>query len=681
MVARRPARKAGLRRFGIACLWAVPSVAVTAGTVLVATARTGDLIDGYFVVDAVLGVSTSIVAAILVSHVPRNRLGYVFAVSGWAYALSTLVGGYAAAVVAWNWPGATAAAWASGWLFVLGMGPSITLLLAWFPDGRALSPRWRAVGGIGVAALATLTVAFMLSPQLQLTADIEVANPVGVEQIEALVAPALLGLVATGVASAVSLILRLRRSDEADRRRIAPYVAAAALAVVATTAGLALPAWEPLLQTLTLPLLPISAAVCVLRYRLFDIEVVVRRSLVWLGMTTLVVGGYVAVVQATANVLHRQAGIGESLLATAVVAIGFQPAQAALRRLVNRWLFGNRDDPDAALGRLGERLAVEAEPTQALTDATADVAIALAVPWVAVELRNEGTARTAAESGARPGWVTDDDVVRIPLVHAGRTQGDLLVSRRSPNEALSASDRALLGRLAQPLAAAAAAAALTEDLRRSREQIVVAREEERRRLRRDLHDGVGPLLASAAVHADAATLRMAREPDTVPAMLTVVSDTIQEAVIGLRRAIEGLRPPTLDEFGLVDAIAERGQAVAGPDGPALRVDAAQLPVLPAAIEVAAYRIALEAVTNAVRHAAAGHIVVCLTGPGGGHDLTVEVTDDGKGLPAGHTSGVGMASMRARAAELGGTLSVDAAPGGGTRVRAELPVTEASSWMP
>ena len=656
----------------------MPIVAVAVGTVLIASAGAEDLIDGHFVVDAVVGVSTSIVAAVLVAHVPENRLGYVFAVSGWAYSISALTSGFAAAVVTWGWPGATVTAWASGWLFLLGLGPSLTLLLAWFPDGKSLSPRWQVVSRSGVTALFVLTIAFMFSPRLQLTAETELVNPLGVEQVEGLIAPALLILAASGLASAVSLILRLHRSQGADRRRIAPYTVAAGLAVVAATAGRALPAWEPLLQTLTLPLLPLAAAVCVLRYRLFDIEVVVRRSLVWLGMTTLVVGGYVAVVQATANLLRRQAGMGESLLATAVVAIGFQPAQSALRRLVNRWLFGNRDDPDGAMGRLGERLAVEAEPAQALADAASEVASALAVPWVAVELGDGEASRFGTQTGERPAWAADDDLIRIALVHAGLQQGELVVSRRSPQEALSRSDRALLGRLAQPLAAAAAAATLTEDLRRSREQIVVAREEERRRLRRDLHDGVGPLLASAAVHAEAATLRMARSPDTVALMLDVVRDTVQEAVVALRRSIEGLRPPTLDEFGLVDAIAERGLTLAGPDGPLLRVDADLLPALPAAIEVAAYRIVLEAVTNAVRHAAADHIVVRLIGPPTDNNLIVEVTDDGKGLSKGQVGGVGLASMQARAAELGGTFSVTPIETGGTRIRAELPMAKVST---
>lgn len=673
-----PARSHRVRRVGTACIWAVPTVAVGIGVALAAATRSADVIGGYLVADAVLGIAASAVAAILVAHVPRNRLGYLFALSGWSYALSTLASGYAAAVVTRGWPGATAVAWVEAWIFFPALAPSLTVLLAWFPDGRALSPRWRPVGTVAVTALAATTVALMVSPRLQLTEDVELPNPIGVTWADALTGPLLLVVLATAVASAVSLALRLRRSDETDKRRIAPYVVAAGVAVVAAVIGRSAPAWEPLLQTLTLPLLPIAAAVCILRYRLFDVEVVVRRSVVWLGMTGVVVGGYVIVVQAVANILHREVGVGESLVATAVVAVGFQPAQAVVQRLVNRWLFGDRDDPDIALSRLGDRLALEAEPARALHAATVDVASALAVPWVAVEIAGDTRCRISAESGQRPRWIRELDLTRVALIHAGQPRGHLVVSRRTPHEELSPSDRLLLGQLARPLAAASAAATLTEDLRRSREEIVLAREEERRRLRHDLHDGVGPLLASAAAHADAAALRMARQPDTVPVMLAVVRETIQDAVVGLRRAVEGLRPPTLDEFGLVDAVSERGRTVVGPDGPTLEVRAGPLPALPAAVEVAAYRIALEAVTNAARHASAHHITVRLVGPEAGHGLIVEVTDDGTGLPTTYPGdGVGLSSMRARASELGGTCAVSALPTGGTRARAELPMAQAS----
>lgn len=671
------ARTQRVHRVGIVCTWAVPTAAVGVGIALAAAAGTADVIDGYLAADAVMGVSTSAIAAILVAHVPRNRLGYLFALSGWSYGLSTLASGYLATVIAWGWAGGTAVAWIEAWSFVPALSPSLTLLLAWFPDGKPLSTRWRPLGWVTVAALFVTTVALMVSPRLQLTADVELNNPIGLAWSGAMIGPLLLVVVATALASATSLLLRMHHSEASERRRIAPYVVAAGVAVLATAIGRSVPAWEPLLQTVTLPLLPIAAAVCVLRYRLFDVEVVVRRSLVWLGMTALVIGSYVVVVQAVANLLHRQAGVGESLIATAVVAVGFQPAQAALRRMVNRWLFGDRDDPEAAIGRLGQRLALEVEPARALHAATNDVASALAVPWVAVEIDHGTMNRITTESGVRPSWVQDADLERVALIHAGHRQGHLVVSRRSPYEDLSSSDRLLLEQLTRPLAAAAAAAGLTEELRRSREQIVLGREEERRRLRHDLHDGVGPLLASAAAHADAAALRMDRDPAAVPAMLRVVRETVQEAVVGLRRAVEGLRPPTLDEFGLVGAVSERGQAVIGPDGPTLDVCAGPLPALPAAVEVAAYRIALEAVTNAVRHASADHITVRLVGPEAGHGLIVEVTDDGAGLPSDVATGVGLASMRARASELGGTLAVCTLPTGGTRACAEIPMAEAS----
>jgi signal transduction histidine kinase len=237
---------------------------------------------------------------------------------------------------------------------------------------------------------------------------------------------------------------------------------------------------------------------------------------------------------------------------------------------------------------------------------------------------------------------------------------------------LSSRDCDLLERLAYPVATTAAAFRLTDDLRRSRERLVVAREEERRRLRHDLHDELGPLLAAIALQLDAQTLRSRRTSGTDDPRLAELRATAQEAISTVRRTVEDLRPPALDELGLAAALRATGAIFTSPNGPALTVSAPEpLPPLPAAAEVAAYRIAVEAVTNAVRHAGARRITTELAVAD--DTLTVVVGDDGRGMPSDAATGVGTTSMRERAEELGGTCVIARRPGAGTEVRARLPI--------
>ena len=257
--------------------------------------------------------------------------------------------------------------------------------------------------------------------------------------------------------------------------------------------------------------------------------------------------------------------------------------------------------------------------------------------------------------------------------------GELIVGLRSGQHRLSPPDIAVLRLLAGPLAVAAHATALSAALQESRSGIVTAREEERRRLRRDLHDGLGPVLTGIAFKADAArnTLKGA-DPAAGPArdLLAGLRADTTAAIADIRRLVYGLRPPALDDLGLIGSLREQSARLAlRPDvsGMAVTLNAPdRLPALPAAVEVAAYRIVTEAMTNAVRHSAAGRIEITLdvTDEAG---LSIEVRDDGTGPPADWQPGVGVTSMRERAAELGGSCRFEAGPGGGGQVIALLPV--------
>ncbi len=671
-VARRDGSSPPPGRLGVGALAGGPA-AVAAGSLAVTVAAGGALVDSYLVVGVVMAVVAPLVGALLVSRLPRNPMGWLFCLTGGAYALAAAATAWGAASQRWGWWSPTAAAWLGEWAFVPALGTQMTLLLLLFPDGRPPSPRWRPLVWVSGVVIVGLTVAFMFVPELHVTGSVLTPNPVGVGAADPVVGVLLVLLMATGLLCGAALVGRLHRSHEEERRRIAPYVAAAVLVAAMLVGGRAAPDVEPLVQTLFLPLLPLSAAVCILRFRLYDLELVVRRSLVWIGLTAAVVGGYALVVEATANLLRREAGLPESLLAAGVVAAAFQPARVVLQRGVSRSLYGHRDDPYSALGRLGEAIAITAEPSVALQQAADNIAEALALPWVAIDLAGAGDPLPVARSGRRPGWVTDTSLVRFPLVHAGELQGHLVVSGRSAHESLSSRDRQVLEGLSFAIAAATAAARLTDDLRGSRRRLVLAREEERRRLRQDLHDGLGPLLASLTLQLDAATLRMARAGVADPAPLDDLRCTIAEAIAAVRRAVEDLRPPVLDELGLVEAITEQAARLGSVDGPRFDIQAPErLPPLPAAVEVAAYRIAVEAVTNAIRHADATAVgvaldITCEPSP----SLLLEIRDDGHGLPDDHRPGIGMASMRARAEELGGTWTIED-NGPGTIVVACLP---------
>jgi signal transduction histidine kinase len=305
---------------------------------------------------------------------------------------------------------------------------------------------------------------------------------------------------------------------------------------------------------------------------------------------------------------------------------------------------------------------------------------ALKLPYAEIQLRREDGFETAAAAG-NPA----ENTLRLPLVYGGETVGRLVLGPRAGEEGFAAAERRLLEDLAHQIGASAHAALMTDealrlsaDLQRSRERLVEAREEERRRLRRDLHDGLGPQLSSQALTIDAVRKLMRRDPDAAEELLLELKADAQDAVTDIRRLVYGLRPPALDDLGLLGALRETA-AQYGTKGLSVSVKAPEvLPPLSAAVEVAAYRIAQEALTNVARHARARSSTIRLAVEEGA--LCLEVGDDGVGMPdpqadqTGH-AGVGLTSMRERATELGGSLVVGSLPEGGTRVLARLPLAE------
>jgi signal transduction histidine kinase len=306
---------------------------------------------------------------------------------------------------------------------------------------------------------------------------------------------------------------------------------------------------------------------------------------------------------------------------------------------------------------------------------------ALRLPYAAVTLRHAEGFATVVEVGTPVAGA-----LRLPLAYQGEPVGELRLGPRAPGEPFSLADRRLLEDLARQAGVAVHAVRLTADLQRSRERLVSAREEERRRLRRDLHDGLGPALGAQRLKVGSARALYAHDPAAADALLAELETDLGAALTDIRRLVYDLRPPALDELGLVGAIRQgaapyggRGDHTGGANGDRLRVEVVapeRLPPLPAAVEVAAYRIAQEALTNVARHAHARTCQIRLSLDDTA--LRVAVTDDGVGLSeprAGsprHT-GVGLVSMRERAEELGGTCQVETPPQGGTQLLARLPV--------
>jgi signal transduction histidine kinase len=299
------------------------------------------------------------------------------------------------------------------------------------------------------------------------------------------------------------------------------------------------------------------------------------------------------------------------------------------------------------------------------------IAQALKLPYAAILLKEGEGFRTAAAFGSPRG-----EPETLPLVYQREEIGRLVLSPRAPGEGFSDADRNLLEDLARQAEMAVHAVRLTTDLQHSRERLVTTREEERRRLRRDLHDGLGAQLAGLNVQAGALRRLIPGDPAAADELVVELREELRSAITDIRRLVYDLRPPALDDLGMVEALRQMAQRYGAKDEPlSVLVEAPEdLPNLPAAVEVAVYRITQEALTNVVRHARARTCVVRLAV---NDDVALEIVDDGVGIPAERSAGVGLSSMRERASELGGSCVVERAPEGGTRVLVRLPLPEKS----
>jgi len=283
-------------------------------------------------------------------------------------------------------------------------------------------------------------------------------------------------------------------------------------------------------------LIPLSIGAAILHRRLWDIDIVINRTLVYGILTAVVVGVYVLLVGGLGALLHTRGNLAVSLLAAGLVAVLFAPLRERLQPGVNRLMYGERDEPYTVLSRLGRRLGAAIEPGTVLPTIVETVAGALKLPYAAISIRRGEDDFEVA--GAPTGEETE-----VPLTYGGETVGRLLLAPRTPGEQFSPADRSLLEDLARNAEVAVYAVRLTDDLQRSRERLVTAGEEERRRLRRDLHDGLGPTLASLTLGLDVSLRLLKKSPDEAEEMLSRLKAQTKEAVVDIRRLVYGLRPP------------------------------------------------------------------------------------------------------------------------------------------
>ncbi|WTW98410.1 histidine kinase [Streptomycetaceae bacterium NBC_01309] len=479
--------------------------------------------------------------------------------------------------------------------------------------------------------------------------------------------------IAAGITSVVVLGAALWAQFEAgsqdDRRRLLWLVLGSAVAALggilyfaadsSTTIGHRTDIASAGALSLTVPL---ALTVALLAPPAVDVRAVIRRIAVLLVMLSLCAAVYEGVAALWEMATGARPTKGVPALLAAVIAAGYQPVRLRVEAAMDEMLFGRSADAVETLTRLGTDLTAGAPPPLWLHT----LRTTLGVPGIA--LRQDGeTIATAGTVDARhiavtPLRVGDDDV------------GDLVVGLPGGHLRLPPGAAAVVALVAAPLTQALHAARLSEQLRVSRGLVVTALEEERRRMRRDLHDGLGPTLTGIAYSADAAANLITTDPERAAETLRGLRADTGDAISEIRRIVYGLRPRALDELGLVDAIRQRVASLRSADGRPLAVTIdtpPQLPPLPAAVEVAAYRVAVEAVTNIARHAAVDTAILTLDLPDG-DSLRVTVADGGR-TTGPWTHGVGIQSMHERAERIGGTLTIHTTADGAT-VTAVLPLT-------
>jgi signal transduction histidine kinase len=546
-----------------------------------------------------------------------------------------------------------------GWVTLVVVLPLV------FPDGVLYGSRARRRWSAAAAAtcLLCLVTAAVIAPEQVdnrlATLDRPIVLPAPFDAISGLLSLAALVLGALTLVTAVAgLIGRWRRGNALVRQQLLWLTLAFTLPLVLSPVILASQAgW--LFGVAILPV-PIAIGIAMLQHRLYDVQLAASRTLTWVTLSAIVAALYAVTVGGVGAFLRDRGDPWVPWLAAGVIAVSFAPLRNALQSGVNRLVYGQWSRAADVLAATGRRLADASDVPALLDTLTDELGAGLGLRYI--EIRDSG-GQTLATYGAPA-----EHPMEVPLTAYGEVVGTLWWSGRK----LRDSDRNLLEDVARQVGGVVHSSRLVGELRDAQQRLVVATEDERRRLRRDLHDGLGPALAGLTYQVDTVRNILAQGAPDVDTQLLRLRAGIHATVLDVRRVVEGLRPPALDELGLAGAVEELAQRLTDQARLPIEVHTtSMLPLLPAAVEVAAYRVTQEALTNAVRHSQATECSVNVEAHNG--ELWVRVRDNGSGLVQARPGGIGLAGMHERACEIGGTLLLSAQPGSGTTVTLCLPL--------
>ncbi|HEY5906246.1 MAG TPA: sensor histidine kinase [Actinomycetota bacterium] len=692
------------RRSTVAWAVAAISIALMACSLAIKVAN-GTLVgadDTAFIAPGLLGGAAFAIVGALITARTGNAIGLLFLGIAASFSIS---------MVTQNWvdvsvdrgeaqPFVQIANWLAQWPFFLSLGLLIGVFFL-YPTGALPSPRWRLAWRIYVGSLAVTVVGFALLPyRWDGIPGTIVTNPVGLEPLEPvlgiMLAVAGLALVVSAFVALASLIMRARGAEPEVRQQIRWLRAVgvlggalfAALLVVGFTigdddAGFAARVADVLMVLLVVTIvlgIPVATAVAILRYRLYDLDLVIRRTVIVSAMAAGITAVYVGVVVAVPLAFgDRDGGFDPvPLAAAAVVALVVDPLRRTARRLADRLVYGTRATPYEVLTAFGERVAgtystddVLPRMVQVLAEA---IGATSASVWLRVgeELRREAwwpaetpTTLTLPTRGDRLPPFAGEEVVEV------RQQGELLGAltvTMPASEPFDVSKSALVSDLAAQAGLLLRNVRLLEDLRASRQRLVKAQDEERRRLERNIHDGVQQQLVALNVQLGLLARTAERDPAAAARSATELQAQATSTLEDLRDLARGIYPPLLADQGLAAALeAQARRAVV-----ATTVDADGLGRYPQEVEAAVYFSVLEAMNNVAKYAGASRTRIELAQRNGA--LEFAVRDDGRGFDAASTArGTGLHGIADRLAAIGGEVAIESAPGNGTTIRGSIAV--------
>ena len=656
----------------------------------------GDLMNAFAFTPLLL--AFAVVGAIVAGHRPANPIGWLFLAEGLAFAVGVATDAYASYVTRTGMAAPAPVAWAD-WLGAIAGELAFLFVLAvlLFPDGRLPSPRWRVVAWLIVAGEA-LMVLMAVTSSAALRVQTAAVRVSPVRLIPDSLAVPVVNVVQTAfvpltLAAAAGLAVRYRRATPDVRHQI-KWVAYASLltAVALLTTGLVF--GNPLGALLAVgPLIPVAAGIAIFKYRLYDIDVVISKTIVYGSLAAFITLVYVVIVAGIGSVgtgflrAGSQPDLGLSILATAVVAVAFQPVRERMQRLANRLVYGKRATPYEALsefaGRLGGTYAADDLLPQMARVLAEGTGADRAVVWVkdGAELTAGACWPAGAEpprpmplAGAAPAVPTAPGAERVTLVeYQGETLGALSVSKRG--EPFTPVEGRLISHLAARAGLVLHNIGLTGQLRArlaelqaSRLRIVSAADDQRRRIERDIHDGAQQQLLAIGAKLALTESVAGQDEDRERALVAQLKAETSGALETLRELARGVYPPLLADQGLAAAIRAQAGKAPGP----VEVDADGVGRYPPEIETAIYFCCMEALQNAARHAPGAAVRVSLAGSGA--EVAFSVTDDGPGFDPAMADGTGLRNMGDRLAALGGSCQVGSSPSRGTTVAGRIGVS-------